>query len=178
VAARLAMSNVPYHGRIAGVASAVGGLVTLGTPHGLNKLRNRYWHAGHAALEFLEREQPGAYFAPRTAYLTVGSRQPNQFMGGPVGRAVDEVFAMIVGSDDERAGDGIVPHAAVHLEGAHHITFDNVLHGMIGSPWYGDDDIVDGWWPQAVSLWQDALAARTGVITAASPEIDAAPTPG
>ncbi|HUS21072.1 MAG TPA: hypothetical protein VMZ66_03565, partial [Aeromicrobium sp.] len=86
IAARLAMSDAPYHGRIAGVADAVGCLVTMGTPHGLTGLSNRYRHAGHAAAEFLQREQPGAYFAPRTAYLTLGSRQRHAFMGGPLGR--------------------------------------------------------------------------------------------
>src|SRR5918996_1536316 len=33
IAARLAMSPVPFHGRRAAVAEAVGCLVTLGTPH-------------------------------------------------------------------------------------------------------------------------------------------------
>jgi hypothetical protein len=160
IAARLAMSDKPYHARIASVAPAVGCLVTLGTPHGLTGLDNRYHHAGHEAAGFLEREQPGAYFAPRTAYLSVGSRQPNAFIGGPVGSIVDQVFSMIVGTHDEKVGDGIVPHAAVHLAGAEQITLDNVLHGMIGSPWYGDDAVMDGWWPDAVRLWQRALEAR------------------
>jgi len=34
-------------------------------------------------------------------------------------------------------------------------------------PWYGDDEIIDRWWPRAVDLWRVALAAR-----------DAAATPG
>ena len=160
IAARLAMSNVAYRGRIAGVADAVGCLVTMGTPHGLLLMDNRFHHAGHDAAEFLQREQPGAYFAPRTAYVSLGSRQERAFMGGPLAKLFDQVFAMIVGTHEERAGDGIVPLAAAHLDGANQITFDDVLHGMIGSPWYGDDDVIDSWWPEAMRLWEGALAAR------------------
>ncbi|MEO6351290.1 MAG: hypothetical protein ABIP53_11625 [Candidatus Limnocylindrales bacterium] len=162
IAARLAMSDVPFNGRVAGVAEAVGCLVTLGTPHGLDGVGNRYRHAGHEASAFLSREQPGAYFAPRTGYLSVGSSAINLAFGGVVGRLADEAFSMIVGTDTARAaGDGIVPASAVHLAGAEQITFDDVRHGMIGSPWYGDDAVIDRWWPSALRLWHDALEART-----------------
>lgn len=160
IAARLAMSPVPFHGRLAGVAEAVGCLVTLGTPHGLHKLPNRYHHAGHVASEFLERETPGAFFAPRTGYLTIGSAFPQAAFGGPVGRLAEEVFSMIVGTDTQALGDGIVPASSVHLAGAEQITFDDVRHGMIGSPWYGDEQIIDRWWPTCLRLWHEALEAR------------------
>lgn len=159
--ARLALSNVPFHGRVAGVAQAVGCLVTLGTPHGLARLANRYRHAGHAAAEFLDREMPGDHLAPRTAHLSVGSSFPAAPLTGLGGRLSDEVFSMIVGSDTSGPGDGIVPVAAVHLEGAEQLTFDDVRHGMIGAPWYGDDQIIDRWWPTALRLWEAALAARS-----------------
>jgi hypothetical protein len=164
IAARLAMSGVPFHGRVAGVAGvaqAVGCLVTLGTPHGLDTLGNRYRHAGHEAAAFLQREQPGAYFAPRTGYLSVGSRSQSAAFSGVVGRLADEVFSMVVGDGTAHApGDGIVPASAVHLAGAEQITLDDVRHGMIGSPWYGDDQVIDRWWPAALRLWHEALDAR------------------
>lgn len=160
IAARLAMSNAPFNGRIAGVAEAVGCLVTLGTPHGLADIPNRYRHAGHHATAFLERETPGAHFAPRTSYLTVGSGFPEAAFPGVAGRLAGEVFSMVVGTDTQALGDGIVPAASVHLEGAEQMTFDDVRHGMIGTPWYGDDAILDRWWPVAVQLWRDAIAAR------------------
>jgi hypothetical protein len=159
IAARLAMSPVPYHGRVAAVADAVGCLVTLGTPHGLAEIANRYHHAGHDAAEFLDRVTPGAYFAPRTAYLSVGSAFPAAQFEGLLGELAEHVFAMIVG-DTRAIGDGIVPAAAVHLEGAEQITFDDVRHGMVGAPWYGDDQIIDRWWPLADKLWREALATR------------------
>jgi hypothetical protein len=160
IAARLAMSPVPFHGRVAAVAGAVGCLVTLGTPHRLFALGNRYHHAGHVAAAFLEQETPGAFFAPRTAYLTVGSNFVDAGYGGPVGRALEEVFSVVVGHDTAIAGDGIVPAAAVHLDGAEQLTFDDVRHGFLGRSWYGAAGVVDRWWPRAVELWQQALAER------------------
>jgi hypothetical protein len=160
IAARLAMSSAPFHGRVAAVAEAVGCLVTLGTPHGLAQLATRYHHAGHEAVAFLDRETPDAFFAPRTAYLTVGSSYPSAAITGAVGRLSADVFSMVVGRETAELGDGIVPVAAVHLPGAEQLTYDDVRHGMIGSPWYGDDRVIDRWWPVALRLWTDALAAR------------------
>ena len=166
IAARLAMSNVPFNGRLAGVAEAVGCLVTLGTPHRLAQLPNRYQHAGHQATAFLDRESPGAYFAPRTAYLSVGSSYPVAAFPGLLGRLSNDVFSIAVGGDTQALGDGIVPASAVHLDGAEQLTFDDVLHGHSGAPWYGDDEIIDRWWPVAERLWRGALEARA---QAASP---------
>jgi hypothetical protein len=161
IAARLAMSSEPFHGRHAAVAEAVGCLVTLGTPHGLAQLPNRYRHAGHEAAAFLDRTTPGAYFAPRTSYLTVGSSYREAAYPGLAGRLAGEVFSMVVGSDTaDPAGDGIVPSAASHLPGAEQLTYDDVRHGHLGSDWYGAEKMVDRWWTPAVQLWRAALEAR------------------
>jgi hypothetical protein len=178
IAARLAMSPVPFNRRVTAVAKAVGCLVTLGTPHRLHELENRYQHAGHTAAAFLERETPGAWFAPQTAYLTVGSRLVDRGYPGPLGRAFEEVFSVIVGHDTAVAGDGIVPSGVVHLDGAEQITYDDVCHGFLGSRWYGAAGIVDRWWPRAIELWQDALAARESGATAGSPEPVLTPSGG
>ncbi|HVM31048.1 MAG TPA: hypothetical protein VM305_09830 [Candidatus Limnocylindrales bacterium] len=161
IAARLAMSHEPFHGRIAAVSEAVGCLVTLGTPHGLADLANRYRHAGHEATSFLDRVTPGAWFAPRTSYLTVGSSYRQAALPGLAGRVAGEVFSMVVGSDTgDPAGDGIVPSAAVHLPGAEQLTYEDARHGHLGSNWYGAQRMVDRWWPLALRLWEEALAAR------------------
>lgn len=170
IAARLAMSSTPYYAQRGGVAKAVGCLVTLGSPHGLANLPNRYHHAGHEAVEFLDRESPGAFFAPRTAYLSVGSNYEQAAFGGAFGRLAHEVFSVVVGGDAVRAGDGIVPHSAVHLEGATNLSFSDTRHGHIGANWYGADRVVDRWWPTAVRLWQGALEARR--VSAAEPHED------
>lgn len=161
IAARLAMADQPFNGRIANVHEAVGCLVTLGTPHGLIQLHNRYMHAGHAATAFLDRVNPGAYFAPRSGYVTVGGRTPGAEFPGLAGVAANELFSIGVGDETQDLGDGIVPFSAVHLDGAQQLTYDDVRHGMVGSPWYGDDVMLDRWWPEAIDAWQSALRARS-----------------
>ncbi|HYI21981.1 MAG TPA: hypothetical protein VEX62_05015 [Candidatus Limnocylindrales bacterium] len=161
IASRLAMAGAPYHGRRAAVAPAVGCLVTLGTPHQLSRIPNRYHHTGHDATDFLDRESPGAFFAPRTSYLTVGSSHPEIAVSGIPGRLIGNFFSIAVGEHTRHAGDGVVPASAVHLEGAQQMTFDDVRHGVTGGPWYGDEPIVNRWWPAALRLWQEALAARS-----------------
>ena len=160
LATRLAMSPVPFNGRAGGVAEAVGCLVTLGTPHGLARLRNRYRHAGHEAAAFLDRQAPGAFFAPRTRYLTIGSGFEGHVFSGRVDRLANQFFSIAVGEETGTAGDGIVPAAAVHLDGAEQMTLDGVRHGMIGSPWYGDEHVIQQWWPTADHLWREALETR------------------
>jgi pimeloyl-ACP methyl ester carboxylesterase len=164
IAARLAMAAAPYHGRRSGVAEAVGCLVTLGTPHRLRQIPNRYRHAGHDACEFLDRESPGAYFAPRTSYVTVGSSHPEIAVSGLPGRVIGDFFTIAVGEHTRHSGDGIVPASAVHLEGAEQLTYDDVRHGVFGGPWYGDEAIISRWWPVAVDRWRDALEARSRTV--------------
>jgi hypothetical protein len=60
-----------------------------------------------------------------------------------------------------------VPYAAVHLDGATQLTYEDVRHGMVGAPWYGDDVMLDRWWPVALDLWNAALAARSEARLAA-----------
>ena len=163
IVARLAMSERPFNGRVAGVAGvseAVGCLVTLGTPHGLSTLTNRYRHAGHDAVAFLERESRGAYFAPRTSYLTVAGQARLAAPTWPAGRFVAELFRMMVGEESTADGDGIVPISAAHLDGARQMNLAGIRHGVIGSPWYGDEEVIDAWWPTALELWRDALKIR------------------
>lgn len=161
IAARLAMADQPFNGRIADVAEAVGCLVTLGTPHGLDGLTHRYQHAGHAAVAFLDQATPGAFFAPRTTYVSVGGRTPGAEFPGIAGDLANGLFSVAVGKETQALGDGIVPYAAVHLDGATQLTYEDVRHGMVGAPWYGDDVMLDRWWPVALDRWHAALEARS-----------------
>jgi hypothetical protein len=164
IVARLALAPEPYRGRHAAVAEKVGALVTLGTPHALAGMRGPLDHAGHHAGRFLDAVSPGAHFAPRTAYLSVGSRylRPRPVTRlGPLDRVLALGHAALLGDTARDAvGDGMVPLSAVHLEGAEQLTFDDVSHGHVGHGWYGDASIVDRWWPLAVRLWRGALEAR------------------
>jgi hypothetical protein len=123
-------------------------------------------------MRFLDRYVPGAAFAPSTGYLSVGSRFVTPTIPGPTaprwrrlaGRVFEELGTAMLGAWERGTpGDGIVPYPAVHLDGARQLTFDDVLHGHIGGPWYADDEIVERWWPVAVDVWRTAIAARAGV---------------
>ena len=173
IVTRLAMSEARFDGRRSAVAGSVGALVTLGTPHGLAGGSVRSSHSGILAARFLDRESPGCHFAPTTAYLTVGSdfvrpghlqdRTGREMRIRPLtwwDRLLSHGFDSIVGPLPPEGGDGIVSVAAAHLPGAERLTFHDVRHGHIGGPWYGDDEIIDRWWPRAIELWHEALAAR------------------
>ncbi len=160
---RLAMSEREFEGRQVGVADDVGCLVTLGTPHRLLPSGFLKRHAGVRATEFLERSSPGSWFAPTTGYLTVGSSLVPPFRRAPTNPArntVNWVMRRFVGTSPGSPGDGLVDDQVSRLAGARHVTLPDVLHGTLGGPWYGDDRIMDRWWPAAVAEWCAALAAR------------------
>ena len=161
--ARLAMAPEPIDGRLAGVAGDVGCLVTLGTPYRFDPRIACWRHAGVRAAEFLERVTPGAWFAPQTAYVSVGSRRvpPSpirpSLSPGAVGHVVTRVA---VGQTPGGRGDGLVDEERSRLPGARHVAFDDVLHGTFGGPWYGDAHVIERWWPVALEAWRGALDAR------------------
>ena len=57
-------------------------------------------------------------------------------------------------------GDGLVGDALSRLDGATHLSEPDVRHGTLGAPWYGDDVILDRWWPVALDAWRGALEER------------------
>jgi hypothetical protein len=167
VLARLAMSEAPYRGRATAVAPLVGCLVTLGTPHGLHRSPTRVRHAGVELSGFLARYTPGAWFAPATSYLSVGSDAVRPGPSGapvprrhPLDRARRTFFSRIVGPLLPSGSDGVVSLEWAHLEGATQLTYHDVLHGVLGGPWYGDAAVIDRWWPVALDSWRHALEAR------------------
>lgn len=173
VLARLATSPEPYQRRRAGVAEAFGALVTLGTPHRMVEPPGRRNRAGYEATSYLDRTIPGAWFAPRTGYLTVGSRYAE---GGPAGdpdrrrRGYGTLYAM-VGGEPARTGwgDGLIPETSLHLDGARQLTLEGVIHGQsMGQRWYGSEPAIDSWWPAALEVWREALAARDAVTLPAT----------
>jgi len=165
--ARLAMCEAPYRGRVGGMAPQVGCLVTLGSPHALHHAPLPSVHEGVRLAAFLARAAPGAHHAPATAYLTVASdavrppRAPTTpARRGPVARLQHAFFRRITGPTLSAGSDGIVSLSLAHLDGARQLTLHDTLHGVIGSPWYGDDLAVDQWWPVAVRSWHEAVAGR------------------
>jgi pimeloyl-ACP methyl ester carboxylesterase len=184
--ARLAMCDAPYRGRVGGAAPMVGCLVTLGSPHGLHHAPLPGSHEGVRLAAFLAEHAAGARHAPRTAYLTVASdavapRPPGQqdTPRGPIGRMQRAFFQRITGPTLAPGSDGLVSQALAHLDGAQQVTLHDVSHGVIGSPWYGDAEVIDRWWPQALGAWAAARHARSdprGLLL--STPVDVAPDGG
>ena len=164
--ARLAMSDVPYRGQVGGAAPLVGCLVTLGSPHDLHRAPLPRPHEGVRLAAFLAEHQPGAYHRG-TGYVTVATDTvPARPTGtpprrrGPVARIQHAFFRRVTGPMLQPGGDGIVSVALAHLDSARQVTLHDAFHGVIGSPWYGDDAVIDAWWPVALRAWQDATRPR------------------
>jgi hypothetical protein len=159
ILARLAVSREPLDGRRVDVAAAVAGIVTLGTPHRLSPLVP-WRHAGVRATEHLAEVSAGAQEPAQTGYLTVGSTFASHGQPvptHPVKQGVGGLMRMLVGMTPDARGDGIVEDARSRLPDVPHVALQDVLHGVVGGPWYGDANAVDAWWPAAVETWRRAL---------------------
>lgn len=160
--ARLAMSPEPFDGRFAGAAEDVGCLVTLGTPHRF--LPAVAWrHPAARAAEHLERVSPGAWFAPTTQYVTVGSTLTRPAQRAPVRslpQLANRVLLRFVGDVPDGRGDGLVGDALSRLPDATHLSYSDVRHGTLGAPWYGNTEVLERWWPVALERWREGLEAR------------------
>lgn len=166
VLARLATSPQPYRGRQAGVAETYGALVTLGTPHLLREAARRPFRAAHEACRYLDQTIPGAWFAPRTAYVAVGSRCVEGALREEPDlrrRTLGHVYALLAGDAARDGwGDGLILEAATHLDGARNVSLERISHGPgLSVPWYGSDEGLDGWWDIALEAWHGALRARS-----------------
>ncbi len=166
VLARLATSPMPDRGEpqaVVAVAELIGTLVTLGSPHVVQAEPWRGQRAGADASRFLEATVPGAFFSPRTQYLSVASRAMQGRAGWLPDRRVraGHAYRSLLGAQGGDAfGDGLVPFEAGHLPGARQVSLDTALHGHLGRGWYGDTPALDVWWPAALEAWREALEAR------------------
>ena len=165
ILARLLTSASPIAGHRLGAADAIGAIVTLGTPHHLDRRGDLGRRLTSVAVRFAERAVPGTIHAPRIGYVAVASRSTT---GRPEGVGRERVaFRLYQGlrpQPDVRAieGDGMVPLSAALLAGARHVVLEDVVHGQAaGRPWYGTDRGLDGWWDVALDSWRGALRART-----------------
>jgi hypothetical protein len=165
--ARLATSPQAYQGHLGGVAAAVGALVMLGTPHVVGEAARRSFRAGYHACRFLDATIPGACFAPRTGYLTVGSRciagaGPND---RDVRRRIAGALYALLGGREARTrwGDGLILEDATHLIGARNLTLEGFIHAPgLPVPWYDSEEGLDAWWEPAVEAWREAGWQRRG----------------
>jgi hypothetical protein len=175
ILARLLTSPEPFGGRTYALADAIGAIVSLGSPHHVGSSRTVGRRVGDAAARFADQVVPGAMFSPCTGYVTVASRM---VVGRRDGTGRERVAHRLYhGLTDEPfpaeiPGDGVVPVQSALLEGARHVVLRGIAHGQAaGRPWYGTDEAMDAWWPEAIGAWRDALRARaagdcTGTMSA------------
>lgn len=168
ISLRILTAPVPFEGRGTNAAGRIGALVTLGTPHLVGD-DGRWGHkVGQAGARFANREVPGAFFAPTTGYLAVGSRYVvgDRESADVRARTAHRIYVDVDDRLDtpETAvieGDGLVPLTSTLLPGARHLVVDGVVHGPgTRVDWYGTGHAVDAWWPAALATWRDALRAR------------------
>jgi hypothetical protein len=162
---RLLTSPVPFEGRRLNASGRIGALVTLGTPHLVGDDARWGSRVAEAGARFANRHVPGAFFAPTTAYLAVGSRFIAGHPAAEDGRTrfMWRLYEDVHTSPDDLPvlGDGLVPLSSALLPGARHLVLEDAVHGPgVRSPWYGQDAQLDAWWPVAVDAWRDALRAR------------------
>jgi hypothetical protein len=157
--ARLAMSPEPFEGRAFDVAADVGCLVTLGTPHRLRP-RIPWRHPVVRAAAHLARVSDRVTGNPGPPIVTVGSRLVDPARRRPV-RTPQALLARVllglVGETPGVRGDGLIGDDLSRLDGARHISLPDAIHGTLGSPWYGDDAVVDRWWPVALDTWRRSV---------------------
>ena len=169
VIARILTAPEPFAGRAMNGSGRIGAIVTLGSPH-MNDAEGRAAERMGETSRWANEHVPGAFFAPRTGYLCVGSDAIGGDPGGDrKARRVDGFYRGVVAAPEggQIPGDGVVPLAAALLPGVEPIVLHDAEHAnVIAKHWYGDADHVDAWWPRGVETWRDALRARvagTGV---------------
>lgn len=181
IVGRLLTSPVPFEGRRLNASGRIGALVTLGTPHLVGDDARWGSRVAEAGARFANRHVPGAFFAPTTSYVAVGSRFIAGYPETEDGRSrfMWRLYEDVHPSPDALPvlGDGLVPLTSALLPGARHVVLEDAVHGPgVRSPWYGQDAQLDAWWPVALAAWRDALRARRARRAAlvAAAEVEAA----
>ncbi|GAB4446761.1 MAG: lipase [Chloroflexi bacterium OHK40] len=147
VLARIYLGDQPYGPRrlVYNGFQRVAALVTLGTPHSTTR-RGR--QGGLNQVAFVQATYPGAYWR-FIRYVTVMGRSVwgNQ-AGTPEDQSAFRSYTLISGVGAQW-GDGVVPIANGHLEGAQQITLPDLRHapGRVNQRWYGSTvETVRAWW--------------------------------
>jgi hypothetical protein len=137
--ARLYFSICPFAGRVYRGLDYVNHLITLGSPH--------YNRRGSWMRRWVDRQYPGAHFAPAVRYSAVAGRGVRGDRRGSLRqRWAYRAYKQLAGEGDTW-GDGLVPVSSALLDGALPVVLDGVTHhAAFGHPWYGSRDIVLLWW--------------------------------
>ncbi|KGF72455.1 lipase [Neosynechococcus sphagnicola sy1] len=139
--ARIYLGAQPYWGRSGGEPWAahpqIKTLVTLGTPH---RSRER-WTLRN--LDFVNTHYPGAFY-PNVRYVCVAGKAI--YGERRWGAWIAYSSYQLTDGQGNVWGDGIIPIAAAHLEGAENVVLDQVQHSpKPGSLWYGSPEVLPSW---------------------------------
>ena len=141
---RIYLGDEPYCGDRWNGLPHVASLVTLGTPH----LSQERWTKRN--LEFVNTTYPGAFHQDLPYTCVAGRSIFGQKTWKLSDRFTYESYKLTCGVGD-RWGDGVTPIEAAHLDGAHNLTIEDVLHSPSGQRksnahlWYGTQSIVSQW---------------------------------
>jgi hypothetical protein len=96
----------------------------------------------------LDREFPGAFYAPQVKYLTVYGRFVEGKRDGTLSeRRAYHNYEYMTGIGAQW-GDGVVPNSLSRIDGVPSIEIDGVGHSALWGPrWYGSDEAtIRMWW--------------------------------
>jgi len=143
VLARIYLSPKPFLGRAYRGLDYVDHLITLGSPHYVER---RSLHGGRMS-RWAEKRYPGAFFAPCVKYTSIaGKLLRGNHEGSLRERHAHVFYEEIIGSGDVW-GDGLVPVASALLHGSRQIVLDGVSHFTgFGGSWYGAAEVIPQWW--------------------------------
>ncbi|MCL5994654.1 MAG: alpha/beta hydrolase [Chloroflexi bacterium] len=134
----------PYHDAYHGYRR-VSRLIALGSPLGaIDNAR----HVGLRHASWLDREFPGAYYAPGVRYLTVYGRLIEGKRTGSLREWQAYRNYEYMTKEGAQWGDGVVPNSLSRIDGVPSLELDGVGHSpWWGSRWYGSDEqTVRMWW--------------------------------
>jgi pimeloyl-ACP methyl ester carboxylesterase len=110
-------------------------LITLGTPHQSQQ------RSTQKNLNFVNQAYPGAFYHDIRYTCIVGKA----VAGEKSSRITFNRYKM-TGGEGDVWGDGVVPLACAHLEGARNVVLNDVFHTPHPQRlWYGSQSVVDKW---------------------------------
>lgn len=104
-------------------------------------------HPGLRRAAWIDREFPGAYYAPGVQYLCVSGRYVEGKRRGTVEQQRAYRSYAFVSGRGGQWGDGVVPSAMSRLDGAPHLEIDGLGHSPGWGRWYlFDETTIAQWW--------------------------------
>ena len=127
-----------------GAHKRVSRFITLGSPLRANA---DHQHPGLRRAAWLDREYPGAYYAPEVQYLCVAGKYiEGKAEGTPQERVAYSKYEFISGNGAQW-GDGVVPLSMCWLDGVPYLEIDGMGHSPGWGRWYLHDEVcVRQWW--------------------------------